>query len=185
MSCLVYGAPSKPQVQTIVELKSRAIAGPLEGARVAFGTSTQYGPPAAFDQSLMTPAKTRDVIALSFTRIFNEGPLVSLRGSPTVSPVNEFLCASLNSASVFFKPLSARNGESFALMNFLELSHAPPLLLIEMASWTPLTSAPHSNPAQQFLPNARPMTSGERITSKPGRIISRNEASVEILMHFS
>jgi len=65
---------------------------------VVFAVAIQSGPPLAFDQSLMTPAKTRDVIALSFTRMFNEGPLVSLRGSPTVSPVTEFLCASLNSA---------------------------------------------------------------------------------------
>lgn len=41
-----------------------------------------------------TPAKTSEKIALSFTKIFSEGPDVSFRGSPTVSPITAALCTS-------------------------------------------------------------------------------------------
>ena len=39
-------------------------------------------------------AKTRDKIAINLMRIFNDGPEVSLRGSPTVSPTTAALCKS-------------------------------------------------------------------------------------------
>ena len=39
-------------------------------------------------------AKTKDKIAISFTRIFNAGPDVSFIGSPTVSPMTAALCSS-------------------------------------------------------------------------------------------
>jgi len=39
-------------------------------------------------------AKTKDKIAINFTRIFNAGPDVSFNGSPTVSPMTAALCSS-------------------------------------------------------------------------------------------
>jgi len=39
-------------------------------------------------------AKTNEVIAISFIKILIEGPLVSFKGSPTVSPTTAALCAS-------------------------------------------------------------------------------------------
>ena len=39
------------------------------------------------------PAKTREVMAMSFIRMLIEGPLVSFRGSPTVSPTTAALWA--------------------------------------------------------------------------------------------
>ena len=39
-------------------------------------------------------AKTRDSTAMSLMRMLSDGPEVSLRGSPTVSPITAALCAS-------------------------------------------------------------------------------------------
>ena len=39
-------------------------------------------------------AKTKDSTAMSLMRIFSEGPEVSLRGSPMVSPITAALCGS-------------------------------------------------------------------------------------------
>merc|ERR1719174_1782951 len=125
----------------------------------------------------MADPKTKLRMAVSFMTMFNAGPDVSLSGSPTVSPVTEFLCAS--------EPLQNSFPNPPPVMYFLELSHAPPLLLIEMANWTLETRAPERRPAQAFLPKPRPATRGEPMTRRPGLIISLKEASVEILMHFS
>jgi hypothetical protein len=43
----------------------------------------------------MKVPKIREVIAESFIKILIEGPLVSLRGSPTVSPTTAALCSSV------------------------------------------------------------------------------------------
>merc|ERR1719264_765622 len=137
----------------------------------------QNGPPSAFENSAIALPKTKLMMAVSFMTMFRAGPDVSFSGSPTVSPVTEFLCASEPFANSLPKPP--------AEMYFLELSHAPPVLLMEIASCTLETKAPDKSPAQQFFPNPRPATSGLRITRAPGANISRREASVEILMHFS
>ena len=42
----------------------------------------------------MSPANTTDTIAMSLMRMFSEGPEVSLKGSPTVSPTTPALWAS-------------------------------------------------------------------------------------------
>lgn len=95
-----------------------------------------------------TSANTRLIIAESFTRIFRAGPLVSFNGSPTVSPVTAFLCAA--------EPFGCSGPSPPFSMYFLALSHAPPVLLMEIASWTPLTRQPDRRPATQCLPNKIP-----------------------------
>ncbi len=42
----------------------------------------------------IAPAKTTDTMVISLIRIFKAGPAVSLKGSPTVSPVTAALCES-------------------------------------------------------------------------------------------
>ncbi len=42
-----------------------------------------------------TGANTRDTMAISFSRMFSDGPEVSLNGSPTMSPSTAALCASV------------------------------------------------------------------------------------------
>lgn len=55
---------------------------------------SQAGPPEALEQCVaMKEPKIREVMALSLTKIFRDGPLVSFSGSPTVSAVTAFLCA--------------------------------------------------------------------------------------------
>ena len=60
-------------------------------------------------------AITKLTIAITFIRIFIDGPEVSLNGSPTVSPTTVAECVSVPLPPKF--PFST---------NFLALSHAPP-----------------------------------------------------------
>jgi len=78
-------------------------------------------------------AKTNDTIAINFINIFIDGPDVSFNGSPTVSPTTAYLYD-----SVFLNPCASNP--------FLQLSHAPPLLLILIAICTPDTIPPANNP---------------------------------------
>ncbi len=50
--------------------------------------------------------KTKEVIADNLIRILMDGPLVSLRGSPTVSPTTAALCASECLTKVNLSPSS-------------------------------------------------------------------------------
>lgn len=70
-------------------------------------------------------------------------------------------------------------------MNFLALSHAPPLFDADMAIWTPLMREPARMPATPFGPNKNPPTSGVKMTRHPGAIISDKAASVAIATHLS
>merc|ERR1719373_315984 len=137
----------------------------------------QNGPPSELEKSAMALPKTKLMIAVNFMTMFSAGPEVSFSGSPTVSPVTEFLCAS--------EPFTYSLPRPPAEMYFFELSQAPPVLLMEMASCTLETRAPDRSPAQAFLPKPRPATSGLRITRAPGASISRSDASVEMRMHRS
>merc|ERR1712217_823264 len=130
----------------------------------------QLGPPSELLQRAMKPPKTKLMMALNFITMLMAGPLVSLSGSPTVSPVTAFLCCS--------DPLVP-----VASMYFFALSQAPPVLLMLIAICTHETKAPVNKPAVQFFPKATPHTNGESITKRPGAIISLSEALVEILMH--
>lgn len=47
------------------------------------------------NEVLTNPSKnTKEIIAISLINIFKDGPEVSLRGSPTVSPITAALCYS-------------------------------------------------------------------------------------------
>jgi len=111
--------------------------------------------------------KTTHKIAINFIKIFNEGPLVSFNGSPTVSPITDALCS-----SVPFILLDSKN--------FLALSHAPPLLAALIANYTLLTIIPGSNPIKLFSPNKNPKRNGIPSTKNPGPFISLKLALVLI-----
>mmetsp|Transcript_40021 Transcript_40021/g.73920 ORF Transcript_40021/g.73920 Transcript_40021/m.73920 type:complete len:324 (+) Transcript_40021:319-1290(+) len=122
-------------------------------------------------------AKTTEIMAMSFMRMLRAGPEVSLSGSPTVSPTTAALWAS--EPLPWTTPSKTRSPRS---TYFLALSQAPPVLDWEMASWTPETMPPARRPQTELTPKRMPKMMGESMTRAPGRIISRREASVEILM---
>ena len=93
------------------------------------------------------PAKTKERMAINFMRMFKEGPLVSFKGSPTVSPTTAALCS-----SVFFIFWLSKN--------FLALSQAPPELELEIAICTAEMSDPGNNPATALVPNKKPKMRG-------------------------
>src|SRR5271169_5436064 len=72
-------------------------------------------------------AITRVMVESSLISTCSEGPAVSLKGSPTVSPTTAALCASERLPPYW--PVS---------MNFLALSQAPPPLFIMVASRMPV-----------------------------------------------
>src|SRR4249919_4365604 len=92
---------------------------------------------------------------------FTAGPAVSLYGSPTVSPVTAALCAS--------EPLPPKWPSS---MYFFALSHAPPPVVIEIATNIPVTIVPINTPPSAFGPSSRPTTTGTATGSSEGTIIS-------------
>jgi len=68
---------------------------------------------------------------------------------------------------------------------FFALSHAPPVLDIEIAIYTPETNAPGNNPAIALGPKMIPTKNGVKMTNNPGLTISFNDALVEISTHLS
>ena len=120
----------------------------------------------------INPANTTDTIAMSLIRIFNDGPEVSLNGSPTVSPTTLALCGS--------EPLPPRCPIS---MYFLALSHAPPALAMKMASAKPLVSPPVSRPMTPPTPSTSPTMTGAAMAMIAGTIISFWAPAVEIFTH--
>ena len=97
------------------------------------------------------------------------GPAVSLYGSPTVSPVTAALWAS--------EPLPPWAPSS---MYFLALSQAPPPVVMEMATKSPVTMAPSSTPPRACGPNTRPTTTGIATGSSEGTTISLMAARVSM-----
>jgi len=137
-------------------------------------------------------ADTSDKIAINLIKIFNDGPLVSFNGSPTVSPITaascSFVCFLLTSHFLTVTPFSIVSTSTLNLpysTYFLALSHAPPVFDDEIAICTPDTIAPGIKPATAFGPKITPTNIGVNITNKPGPIISFNEAFVEIATHLS
>mmetsp|Transcript_23860 Transcript_23860/g.49655 ORF Transcript_23860/g.49655 Transcript_23860/m.49655 type:complete len:274 (+) Transcript_23860:277-1098(+) len=123
----------------------------------------------------MMGATVRLTIDMSLIRMLRAGPEVSLNGSPTVSPTTQALWVSV--------PLPPQ-APSIS-MYFLELSQAPPALLIMMAIIMPEAIAPPSMPTRHLGPTRKPMTRGERTAQRPGRIISSTELWVEMATHLS
>ena len=116
-------------------------------------------------------AITKATTDINFNKIFSEGPDVSLKGSPTVSPTTAALCASdpfLPSDSIIF----------------LALSQAPPALDWKIAIRTPHVVTPAKRPPSISAPPINPMATGTAIANKPGNTISLIEAVVEISTHF-
>ena len=121
-------------------------------------------------------------------RIFIDGPDVSLKGSPTVSPVTDALCASdpLNVISPLISTPASKD--------FFALSHAPPALFWKIAHKTPLTVTPAIYPpsisAINWLSNPKNIGNtviiiGVPIVNIPGNIISLRDAFVEMSTHLS
>ena len=102
---------------------------------------------------------TNERIAESLIRMFRDGPLVSFKGSPTVSPITAAAC----SLDPFFltSPLTKSLPDS---MYFFALSQAPPVFDEDMAIWTPETRAPGKIPAIAFGPKRKPVTNGVKMT---------------------
>jgi len=104
-------------------------------------------------------AKTKDKMADNLMRMFKEGPEVSFKGSPTVSPITAALCSS----EPFFLITSPSLNFPDSIY-FLALSQAPPVLELEIAIWTPLTRAPGNKPATALGPKRKPTTRGVIMT---------------------
>merc|ERR1719469_262020 len=117
-------------------------------------------------------AINRETMLINLIRMFNEGPEVSLKGSPTVSPITHAL-----PCSVFLSPTFSQS--------FLALSQAPPALDIMMASIAPETMEPARRPMRHCGPTRNPMQIGERMAYAPGATISLTEDAVEMATHLS
>src|SRR5437868_15085142 len=98
----------------------------------------------------MYGAITRDTIDMSLIRMFIEGPDVSLKGSPTVSPVTDALCGS--DFLKYFWPLISTPFSK----DFLALSQAPPALDWNIPISTPETVTPASKPPNTSGPKVNP-----------------------------
>mmetsp|Transcript_88977 Transcript_88977/g.154305 ORF Transcript_88977/g.154305 Transcript_88977/m.154305 type:complete len:324 (+) Transcript_88977:483-1454(+) len=120
-------------------------------------------------------ATVREMMDISLIRMLSAGPEVSLKGSPTVSPVTVALCT-----SVPFPP----NAFSIS-MYFLALSQAPPALDIFTASMNPDPMVPTSSPPSAGEPTRRPTPIGVNTARIPGATISPMEDLVEMRTHFS
>ena len=106
-------------------------------------------------------------------RISREGPTVSLRGSPTVSPITV--------ASWVGEPLPSPSTPP-ASTNFFALSQAPPLLAVNRASITADIVAPISRPPAKLGPNMKPLTRGTPTARNTGSFISRSAPAAEIVI---
>ena len=113
-----------------------------------------------------------ETIDINLIKIFNEGPEVSLNGSPTVSPTTLALCAA--------EPFPPSLPPS---IYFLALSQEPPALAIITAKTKPETTAPAKRPISASNPINIPTTTGEIIASKEGSTISFCAALVTICLN--
>lgn len=112
-------------------------------------------------------AKINENIADSLTRMFNDGPLVSFNGSPTVSPITAALCS--GEPFLLTYPLTVNYPDS---MYFLALSHAPPALADDIAILHPETNIPGKTPETAVGPNKTPTSNGVPKTIVAGKNIS-------------
>ena len=100
------------------------------------------------------------MIAISFIRMFSDGPEVSFSGSPTVSPTTAAWWAD----EPFLRGYPWSSLRAPLSIYFLALSQAPPVLAAEVAIMAPLTMAPGRKPASILGPKMKPMRRGERMT---------------------
>ena len=171
---LVWGHDGKePEYYTRNEsLPSFNRPDPNATTTTSTSTTTTTAAPATTERQAPTttkPAPTTLTMLMSLIRMLRLGPLVSLNGSPTVSPTTAALWAS--------EPLPPKCPAS---MYFLALSQAPPLFAMKMATQKPHASTPTNNPITPATPNNPPTMSGVRIPSSDGKIISRWAATVLI-----
>ena len=68
-------------------------------------------------------------------------------------------------------------------MYFLVLSQAPPVLLIDIANYTPVNNIPTNNPGTKIAWKRIPKNKGVNITIKAGTIIICKEALVATAIH--
>lgn len=92
--------------------------------------------------------------------MLRDGPEVSFRGSPTVSPTT----AALWISDPFFTTFPWSSLRAPLSIYFLALSQAPPVLAAEIANCTPLTNEPGKKPARIVGPKINPRARGEMIT---------------------
>ena len=90
-----------------------------------------------------------------------DGPEVSLKGSPTVSPTTAALWQS--------EPLPPRLPAS---IYFLALSQAPPAFDIITAKTNPVIVVPAKKPATPLTPRISPTTIGTTTARTAGKIIN-------------
>ena len=112
---------------------------------------------------------TMETMDMSLMRMLREGPEVSLKGSPTVSPTTvawweeEFLPPKWPSSTYFFA-----------------LSQAPPELARKMARTKPAPRPPARRPITPAGPSSMPTSMGTTIARIEGKIISCCAALVEM-----
>ena len=109
----------------------------------------------------VSPAITMLTIDISLIRMLSDGPLVSLKGSPTVSPTIQALWAN--------EPLPPKAPSSIF---FLALSQAPPALAMNTAKVKPPASPPTSSPSTPATPSTQPTMIGIRMARTDGITIS-------------
>ncbi len=102
----------------------------------------------------MTGANNDDTSDMTVMSVFNEGPAVSLKGSPTVSPTTPALWASEPTPPNW--PVS---------MYFLALSQRPPALDINNAKITPAKMEPPKKPPSASGPRMKPTSRGRPSSS--------------------
>ena len=112
-------------------------------------------------KATVSPAITMLTIDISLMRMLSDGPEVSLKGSPTVSPTIQALWAN--------EPLPPKAPSSIF---FLALSQAPPALAMKTASVKPPARPPTSSPSTPATPSTQPTTMGMMMASTDGIIIS-------------
>ena len=112
-----------------------------------------------FENMLTATSDTTDIILI---KISSEGPTVSLRGSPTVSPLLPH-CVQEN----LFLPF---NCTAFNVL--LALSYAPPALPVKIASITAEAVEPIRIPPYKSGSKEEPQTTGTTMASIEGIFIS-------------
>lgn len=119
-------------------------------------------------------ANTEATSDITVIIVFSEGPAVSLKGSPTVSPITAALWAS--------EPFPPKAPAS---MYFLALSQAPPEFAMKSAKTIPVTMLPARNPAKDSFPRKNPVARGATIASMQGSINSFKAPLVAMSTHFA